>query len=223
MESPAHRALITFTQRLSWLLGQGLRVAFSVRPVRYPHGPIRRERGRPLILAPTHEHVLDPWLVIIAFDFATWRALTPLRILGTRDWTGWYQRFRWLIRGMYRLYGVVELPPRSRRAGREEKLRGLVRALDRGDVVAIFPEGHVRRPEEPPLRPFEPGVVHLHRRSGAPVLPMVIRLGPKRWRRRFELTVGEPVAIPEGLDLEAGADWLRERTRRLYEPGSEAG
>lgn len=216
-EPRACRALITSTQRLSWLLGQGLRVAFAVLPVRFPRGPLRREPGQALILAPTHEHVLDPWLVVVAFELRTWRRLTPVRVLGTRDWTGWYHHFRWLFRGMYRLYGVVELPPRSRRAGREEKLRGLVEALDRGDVAAIFPEGHVREPGEPRLREFEPGVVHLHRRSGAPVVPLAIRLEPGRFRRRFEVAVGRPLAIPHELDLEAGAEWLRRRTGELYE------
>lgn len=216
-EPRAYRALITFIQRLSWLLGQGLRVAFSVRPVRFPRGPLRRERGRPLILAPTHEHVLDPWLVVVAFEHRTWRQLTPVRVLGTRDWAGWYHRFRGLFRALYRLYGVVELPPRSRRAGREEKLRGLVEALDRGDVAAIFPEGHVREAGEPRLREFEPGVVHLHRHSGAPIVPLALRLEPGPFRRRFEVAVGRPLAIPDGLDLDAGAGWLRERTRELYE------
>lgn len=215
-EARAHRGLITFAQRLSWLLGQGLRLAFSIAPARYPVGPLRRRPGEALILAPTHEHVLDPWLAVVAFDYPTWRSLAPVRVLGTRDWTGWYRRFRWLFRGLYRLYGVVELPPRARRASREEKLRGLVTALERGDVVAIFPEGHVRLPDESRLRRFEPGVVHLHRRSGAPVVPLVIRLEPAGRRLlRFELTVGERLAIPEELDLEEGAEWLRRRTGEL--------
>jgi 1-acyl-sn-glycerol-3-phosphate acyltransferase len=215
-ESVGYRALITFTHRLSWFLGQALRLRFEVRAV-YPRGPLRRRPGEALILALTHEHVLDPWLAVIAFDYRTWRSLAPVRVLGTRDWTGWYHRFRWLFRGLYRLYGVAELPPRSRRAPREEKLRGLLDALARGEVVAIFPEGHVREPGEPPVRPFEPGIAVLHRRSGAPVVPMAIRLDPPHRRLRFTLIVGTPVAIPEGLEPEESAEWLRQRARELYE------
>lgn len=208
--------MTTAAQRFTWVLGQGLRLAFRLR-ARYPGERLRRRSGEPLILAPTHEHVLDPWLVLSALDYRTWRALTPVRILGTQDWTGWYRRFSWAIRALYRLYGVVELPPRSREATREEKLRGLFDALDRGEVVAIFPEGHVREPGEPPVRPFEPGVVLLHRRSGAPVVPMAIRLGSRKrfGRRPFTVALGEPVAVPEDLDADASAEWLRERTRRL--------
>jgi len=220
-ETASYRALITFSQRLSWFLGQALRLRLAVRAV-YPRGPLRRRPDEALILAPTHEHVLDPWLAVIAFDYRTWRSLAPVRVLGTRDWAGWYHRFRWLFRGLYRLYGVAELPPRSRHATREEKLRGLLDALARGEVVALFPEGHVREPGEPPVRPFEPGIAFLHRRSGAPVVPMAIRLDPPHRRPRFTLIVGAPVAIPEGLGLDESAEWLRLRARELYEQSPPA-
>jgi 1-acyl-sn-glycerol-3-phosphate acyltransferase len=100
---------------------------------------------------------------------------------------------------------------------RHEKLAGVLEALRRGDVVGIFPEGHTRRPGEPPLRPFRVGVVLLHRATGAPIVPMAVRVEPKRWRRKFMLWAGEPVMIPEGLDDEASAEWLRERIGELYE------
>jgi hypothetical protein len=34
---------------------------------------------------------------------------------------------------------------------------------------------------------------------------------------RLKFSVRAPVAIPEGLDFEAGAEWLRQRARELYE------
>jgi hypothetical protein len=37
------------------------------------------------------------------------------------------------------------------------------------------------------------------------------------WPRRYVLEIGWPLWIPEHLDLEAGAAWLRERTLLLYE------
>lgn len=215
-ESRAERAVMTASQRLTWVLGQALRLGFRFR-VRYPRGRLRREPGEPLILALNHERVLDPWLAVSAFGWRTWLSLAPVRILGTRDWTGLYRWFAPLSRLMYRLYGVIELPPRSAGASRGEKLAGLVSALRRGQAVAIFPEGHVREPNEPPVRPFQVGVVDLHRRTGVPVVPMAIRLGERRLRRPFVLTVGRPVTIPEQLDLPGGAEWLRRRVRELYD------
>ena len=38
-----------------------------------------------------------------------------------------------------------------------------------------------------------------------------------RWpRRRYILEVGDPVCVPDSLDLEAGANWLRERVLELH-------
>lgn len=216
-ESAIERAVMTVTQRLSWLLGQALRLGFRLR-ARFPDGPLRRRPGEPLILALNHERVLDPWLAISAFDWGTWRSLAPVRILGTRDWTGPYRAIAWLSRLMYRLYGVIELPPRSAGASREEKLSGLLAALRRGEVTAMFPEGHVRGPDEPPVRPFQVGIVELHRRSHAPIVPMAIRVGQRRLRGPFDLVVGRPVTIPDHLGPEAAAEWLRARVRELHEP-----
>jgi len=216
--------LITFVQRVTWFLGQPFRLFFDIR-AHIPHQQLRdyRRQGgrRPLILAASHELDFDPWLVQIASGFRTWSALAPVRALGTQDWTGLYRRLRRLIFVLYWLFGVVRLPPRSRALTREGKLRPVLDALRQGDVVGIFPEGHVRRPGEPSIRPFRVGVVILHRETGAPIVPLAIRVEPKRWRKRFLLWAGEPVMIPEVLDLEESAEWLRERIRELYERTKE--
>ena len=41
----------------------------------------------------------------------------------------------------------------------------------------------------------------------------------ERWRprRRYVVQFGQPVQIPEHLDQDAGAAWLRERVLELYE------
>lgn len=224
METRQDRRLITIVHRVTWFLGQVFRLSFDIR-AHIPHEVLRDYRrqgeGRPLILAANHEIDLDPWLVQIASGFRTWSALSPVRALGTQDWTGLYRRIRRLIFGLYRLFGVIRLPPRSQQLGREAKLQPVIEALRQGDVVGIFPEGHTRHPGEPVLRPFRVGVVILHRTTGAPIVPIAIRIEPKRWRRKFLVWAGEPVTIPEDLDLEQGAEWLRGRIRTLYERTKE--
>lgn len=215
MAVPFHRTVARATQLASWLVGQGMRLRIRLR-VRYPHGRLARAPGEPLILALNHERVLDPWLAVSAFDWETWRTLAPVRIMGTQDWTGIYRAIAPLSRVMYRLYGVVELPPRSAGVSREEKLAGLVAALAGGQVAAIFPEGHVREPGQSAVRPFQNGVVVLHRLSGAPIVPMAIRMHEGRFRQTFTLTVGRPYALPADLEPAAAAEWLRERVRELY-------
>lgn len=224
MERRPDFRLITFVQRVTWFLGQPFRLFFDIR-ARVPHQQLRDYRrqpgSRPLILASSHELDFDPWLVQIASGFFTWSALAPVRALGTQDWTGLYRRIRQLIFILYRLFGVIRLPPRSRALTREEKLGPVLDALRGGDVVGIFPEGHTRRPGEPSLRPFRVGVVVLHRETGAPIVPLAIRIEKKRWRRKFLLWMGEPVTIPEELGLDEGAEWLRGKIGALYERTKE--
>jgi 1-acyl-sn-glycerol-3-phosphate acyltransferase len=166
--------------------------------------------------------VLDPGLLMIALDYRRWRALVPIRTLATQTFVGplrWLNWFKPLIKIIYRLEGAIELPPESHDEGfHPEKVRGLLVALNHGDVIAIFPEGEIWRKREPPVGEFAAGVVYLQRRSGAPIVPIAIWMSDRSWpRRRYIVRFGKPVRIPDHLDFDAGAAWLRECTLTLYE------
>ena len=65
----------------------------------------------------------------------------------------------------------------DRQTGDASGTREAVRHIKRGGVVGIFPEGGIER-ERGTLLPFHAGVGLIVRRSGAPVLPVVIRGTP---------------------------------------------
>lgn len=114
-------------------------------------------RHGPLIVVANHTAGVDPLLIqaacpvfirwIMASDMR-WRALDPL-------WS----------------FGKVIFVDRHEGGG--PGLRETIRALRGGEVVGIFPEGGIERPRQAIL-PFREGVGVLIRRSGAPVLPIVI-------------------------------------------------
>lgn len=190
-----------------------------------PAGLFERGPERCLILAPTHQSLLDPWLIMGALRYRHWRMLMPIRILATQT----FRRIpaKWLtplIRIFYRLEGVIALPPKEEGGTLPEKVQGLLDALREGDVVAIFPEGTVGKNDPSPVGEFAPGVVYLQRRSGARIVPIAIWMSRRRLpRRRYIIEVGSPVCIPDSLDLESGAAWLRERTLDLYERARRRG
>ncbi|PWT89491.1 MAG: hypothetical protein C5B55_11290 [Blastocatellia bacterium] len=217
-ESRPYRFIVVASQCASWVVGQVLRVRYDIR-VHRPTGTFD-SRAHCLILSPTHKSVLDPWLLMIGLDFPHFRNVLPIRTLATQTFVGrlrWLRWFKPLIKIMYRLEGVVELPPDNNGNGfHGERVRGLLGALSDGDVVAIFPEGEIWRKRHPPIGEFAPGVVYLQRKSGAAILPIATWMSQGTWpRRRYVVQVGRPVHIPEDLDLNDGAAWLRKQVLRL--------
>jgi len=216
-EEDGYRSFVVTSQSITWLVTQLLKLRFAVEKHR-PSRLFERDRERSLILAPTHQSILDPFLIVSSMRYRQWRALIPLRALATQTFHGPLRWFKPLIRILYRLEGGIELPPKEEGDTLPEKLQGILDALREGDVVMIFPEGEIWKERFPPIGKFAPGVVYLHRKSGAQIVPIAIWMSERRWpRRRYVIEIGGPLQIPESLDLEAGASWLRDRTLELYE------
>jgi 1-acyl-sn-glycerol-3-phosphate acyltransferase len=198
-------------------MAQLLRLRYSIRS--YSTDDVFERNGqRCLILAPMHKSVLDPWLLALSINFRQFRSLIPVRILGTQDPRGALRWFMPVIRILYWLVGVIKLPPEEQESrDLPEKLRGMLVALKHGDVVMIFPEGEIHRETEPPVGEFAPGVVYVHRRLGAPILPIALWLSERSWpRRRYLAQFGRPVHIPKDLDQDAGASWLQKEVLAMY-------
>jgi 1-acyl-sn-glycerol-3-phosphate acyltransferase len=189
--------------------------------VHRPAGLFEQKREHCLILASSHKTVLDPWLIMIGLKYRHFRTLVPIRILATQTFVGrlsWLRWFKPLIKLIYRLAGVIELPPENHSDGfHPEKIRGLLVALSHGDVVAIFPEGEIWRKQEPPIGEFAAGVIYLERRSGAWIVPIAVSMSKRLWpRRQYVVRFGEPTQSPKDLDFDSAAAWLRERVLELY-------
>jgi 1-acyl-sn-glycerol-3-phosphate acyltransferase len=124
-----------------------------------------------------------------------------------------------LIKVLYWLGGVIELPPEDQSdRSLPEKLRGLLVALKHGDVVMVFPEGEIHRERQPPVGKFAPGVVYVHRRLGAPIVPIATWMSRQSWpRRHYIVQFASPVRIPDNLDQDTAAAWLQQQVLALYE------
>jgi 1-acyl-sn-glycerol-3-phosphate acyltransferase len=215
----SYRSIVVASQHASWFFGQLLRLRYSIRG-HFPTGLFERNRGHCFILAANHRTYVDLGLLIIALGYRRFSTLVPVRTLGTQDFRSpVLQYLKPLIKIIYRLEGVIELPQEEYdNRSLPEKLRGMLVALHNGEVAAIFPEGEIWKHREPQVGEFAPGVVYLHKKSDAPIVPIAIWINERRWpRRRCVVEFGEPVRIPEDLDQDTGAAWLRERVLKLYE------
>lgn len=119
-------------------------------------------RGGMIVVA-NHISGLDPLLMIAASP-------RPLRFIIARE-----QYDRWYLRWLFRAVGCI---PIGRRGGHRRALRAAVEALQRGEAVALFPEGRIRVEQGVP--PLKPGVALLAQETGAPIC--VLRLDGIRGR-----------------------------------------
>ncbi|EMR14323.1 1-acyl-sn-glycerol-3-phosphate acyltransferase [Methylophaga lonarensis MPL] len=112
----------------------------------------------PAIVAANHVSGLDPLLLITASP-------RPLRFLIAEE-----EYRKPMLNWLYRLSGCIPVD----RQGRPEKaLREALRALQQGDVIALFPHGKIHLDTDPP-RKLKAGVARLAMWSGAPLLPVRI-------------------------------------------------
>ncbi|MDP0500051.1 MAG: AMP-binding protein [Verrucomicrobiota bacterium JB022] len=124
-----------------------------------------REGG--VLIAPNHLSYADCLLL---------GALSPrpVRFMGTRH----FLKYRW-GRLLYRAANVIAVDPQQP----SSCIRAALKALEAGEVVAIFPEGNISVSGE--LMPFQPGVQLLARRARVPVFPVHLRYCPRDRQRRI--------------------------------------
>lgn len=181
---------------------------------RHYHGldPLLRlplpETGGALVAA-NHVSGLDPLLLIATSP-------RPLRFLIAREE---YERFG--LQWIFRRAGCIPVD----RGGRPERaMREALRALEEGQVVAVFPHGKIHLGTDPP-RKLKGGVVRLAQKSGCPLFP--VRLDGIRGqgytmpalviRSRVRMTLYSPLRLEAGDDYEASLRALTALLERRVE------
>jgi 1-acyl-sn-glycerol-3-phosphate acyltransferase len=115
------------------------------------------KRPGPLILVCNHTAGVDPILVQTACPFHIRWMMAEDMAVPLLDW-------------FWSWWGIIFIN-RARPMG--QGVREALRELKKGGVVAIFPEGGLERPPRQ-VMPFQTGVGMMIKKSGAPVLPVVI-------------------------------------------------
>ncbi len=99
-----------------------------------------------------------------------------------------------------------------------------VRALQRGELVGVFPEATVSRAFE--VQPLKTGAVRLAQEAGVPLIPVAVwggqRLLAKRQKQKFfhrfgvpvHFSIGAPIRIVDSEDARVATDRLRSDLQR---------
>lgn len=141
-----------FPAPLEWLVSGLARLLYRVRQSGLEHIPAT---GGALIVA-NHLSSVDPILLQLACP-------RRIRFMGDRG-----LRSHWFFDLVFRLSGAIPVEARSATEG----MRLALKALQAGDLVAVFPEGQISRSGQ--LMGLKRGFEILARRAGVPVIPAAI-------------------------------------------------
>lgn len=75
-----------------------------------------------------------------------------------------------------------------------DSFREITGHLQAGEIVSMFPEGHVNDTPDGAVSSFKSGMVLMAMRSGVPIVPIYVRK-PNHWYERLVVVIGEPVDI----------------------------
>jgi 1-acyl-sn-glycerol-3-phosphate acyltransferase len=136
----------------------GLNRIFCRRFHRLPRHTLKLPAQGGVLVASNHLSGLDPLLLIAA-------SRRPLRFMIARE-----EYERWGFNWLFRAIGCI---PVDRSRDPHKALYAARRALDAGEVVALFPHGKIHLDHMPPV-PLRRGIVLLAQMTGAPIVPVRI-------------------------------------------------
>lgn len=177
-----------------------------VGPVRV-YGQENVPKEGPVILAPNHLSYLDPPVI-------GWKLGRYCWPMGKKD------LFKNpILAAFFRKVGVICVDPDG---PVRATIKTMLEQLGKGRAVLIFPEGTRTRG---PLGKGEPGVALIARKSGAPIVPVLLTGTehslswdhPGLHRGPITCTFGEPFHLPQAdkPDLEADAQYIMDQIAAL--------
>lgn len=144
----------------------------------------------PALVVANHNSHLDTLVLMSLFPLAR---LPQLRPVAAQDY---FFRSRWLKWFSLKVIGIIPLERTIRSTGRHP-LAPIDEAVERNEIVILFPEGSRGEPEQ--LREFKTGIAHLaERHPTVPVVPVYLHgLGKA-------LPKGEALLVPFFCDVFIG-------------------
>ena len=98
--------------------------------------------------------------------------------------------------------------------------RETVKRLQGGNLVAMFPEGHVSFSNDNPMAQFKSGAILLAHQANVPIIP-VYREIRKNIFARQKVVIGKPIDLHEKYGPQLGMNEIERATKDLFEKEQE--
>jgi 1-acyl-sn-glycerol-3-phosphate acyltransferase len=155
----------------------------------------------PAIVVANHNSHLDVMALLTLFGIRRLRIVRPVAA------ADFFLSNRWLAWFSTRIIGIIPLQ-RNVKGMRTDPLAGITQAIERGEILVLFPEGTRGEPER--LEEFKNGVSHVAKRHPqVPIIPVFLHGLGKTLPR------GEGLFVPFFCDVFIGEPfyWNGERDR----------
>ena len=167
------------------------------RPKIYGKENIPEEGG--VILACNHIHMADPAYLVLSTKRVV-RFLAKRELLDS------------ILGSIYK--GLCAIPV-DRKNGAHNSLVAAEYALNKGEVIGIYPEGTRNRNNPLNLLPFKYGTVKLASETHAPVVPVGFVSKGRPFIDDYKVYIGKPYYIEKDADLDKENEILREKILEL--------
>ena len=165
----------------------------AYRPKIFNKENIPEEGG--VILACNHIHMSDPAPVVLSTKRVV-RFLAKKELLDS------------ILGPIYR--GLCAIPV-DRSNGAHNSMVAAQYALEKGEIVCIFPEGTRNRKDPKEMLPFKYGTVRLASLTGKPIVPMAVVSKGRPFIDDYKVYVGEPYYVDKDANLDEENEILRKK------------
>ena len=156
-----------------------------------------------VILASNHIHMPDPCFVLMCTGRVV-RYLAKRELLDSK---------------LGLMYRGLQTIPVDREAGAHNSMLAAEYALNKGEIIGIFPEGTRNRNKPGKLLPFKYGTVKIASVTGAPIVPIALMSKGRPFLDDYRINVGEPYYVDKDADLEKENEILKEKIYDLMRDG----
>lgn len=173
---------------------------YRVKKIYEDENQPKKVKGGALIVA---NHILYSDIMVLNSAFWNRRLFfVVMKELFSNKFTSW----------LYHNFGCI---PVDRKKPSFQFFKEVTQRLQGGNVICMFPEGHVSFSNDNPMDQFKSGAILLAHQAGVPIIPVYREIRENIFKRQ-RVVFGKPINLREKYGPQLGVKEIEEATKELF-------